>query len=1455
MAKTRRRVLSILMALVLTLGLLPTSALAWGETTITVKDSEGYVIEGATVQVSWRNSWGRNETETAKTNQFGRAYFYIGQNTYSYTVTKDGYVSATDSVRNGRNTTVVLQRAGASSLPESVTFNVYRLYKNEIPSNINQSFDASLFGPDGDDTPYFTVTVDMEKLMQIDGMGEPVWKNGHWYVSLDTIKYNSNDKADWFWKQALSCMSAQDQAKFKNYFGGLFRGYVLKQESGAPHIDGVLVETPPTYTVELYLNGKVVGTNTQGYGRKHTVNQVYTMWENALATQYSSGTMDWDAMEYTTDSGTVYELKKGAWPMTDREVNYQTLGSSDFNIARFYLTSKKAETFIVKYEWANGSAEPVDLPDDSVAMREAELASYELETLPTSSDEEITGWYTDAAHTTLYAAGTALKSLAKNGVITLYAYCAPKADLTITKTFAGGDMSGVPADFDATFVVTDADGTEKDSFTYSEVAAGGATIEDLPYGTYYVEEKDLSFTNTDGLYNETPVVTFQVNGQTASAVSDNPQKVQVTLSGDTTVAVNNAYQLADKPYITVDKTATPSATVGNEITYTITVKNIGGAAATNVVVTDTLPTDGLNLENVTVSDTAAKVENGVLTWTISTLAAKNGTATLTVSGAVVTEEALNIQSGKIVNTASAHYDDQPAGLPDPSDSAETKITRSNLRITKAAATTSDPTGDTALENETITYTITVENSGDAAAIVTVVDTLPTDYLQNITVTGNPAGTISGDETEMTWSNVTIPAQSGDQPGKVELTFTATVKALSDPTKGVSIVNTVAVQGKPDLTASCTTYVAPTEGTLTIYKSLQGSELTDTELLRLNSGITFTVYDAEDKLVETFTLKEVLDREASVALDPGTYTVYENDADVTGYDLVTTVSGNEVGSEGVEVTVSASGTPVTVTFRNVYTSKMYQIIFHDSGVATLSLSDRNVTAFQWWNAGEEAQWASGGYTAADGTLAFLFGNGNKDSVKNTAIVVTEDPGYAFSGKWNTADGEHSFESFADIVNALDTHADGRTLTYQDVNSTEEVTRTVYTLDVYLDWTYDLTYTFNDFGSEHVSMAYAVGKEATTLTPVTKFGSAFAPVLVCDQKNLDDPSEFEPVIFFVKADDGYQLGEQYWEASSATVLSSVENSVVGELTALPPIERFPGDALLAAAHAAGYTHYFSYEENGVVGNVFKADVLNRYFKVVATENPTYTITGTKTVALGGNRAPGSTTFTFNLEGQYLPQPKANALSLEMGGDVWEIKDTATVTINGSGSATFQFDTIEFTEAGLYFFRVTEVDDSNNSVYWNYDDTEFGVEIVVIREDDGSLKIDSVTTYQAEPADELWDVTEVNAIVFTNVYTRSGGNNPGPGPGDGDGDGDTDIPDENTPTTDLPDENTPTTDLPDENTPTTETPEETTDLPDEETPLADVPETGDSTGVWVLAAGVSGLALVWLALTGKKRRDENA
>ena len=100
---------------------------------------------------------------------------------------------------------------------------------------------------------------------------------------------------------------------------------------------------------------------------------------------------------------------------------------------------------------------------------------------------------------------------------------------------------------------------------------------------------------------------------------------------------------------------------------------------------------------------------------------------------------------------------------------------------------------------------------------------------------------------------------------------------------------------------------------------------------------------------------------------------------------------------------------------------------------------------------------------------------------------------------------------------------------------------------------------------------------------------------------------------------------------------------------------------------------------------------------------------------------------------------------------------------------------------------------------------------------------------------DTVLTKDTVVYGYWTRSGGD------GDGDG-GSTDVPDVDVPTTDLPDVDVPTTDVPGEGT----------DLGDGDVPLAEVPKTGDSSALWVLAAAVSGIGLVWLTVS-KKRETE--
>lgn len=147
-----------------------------------------------------------------------------------------------------------------------ITAKIYLRYSNAIPKDINQDFGMDEFGPSGNNTPYFTVTVDLDKINRQPVKAKVVMSDygKYIYYSIDSDEsWNPGDKADTanrvqnatnLWEQAIfQAMSSTDQKKFENVFGSnMFVGYVLKRENDGWHIDGILKKDPPVYVVELY---------------------------------------------------------------------------------------------------------------------------------------------------------------------------------------------------------------------------------------------------------------------------------------------------------------------------------------------------------------------------------------------------------------------------------------------------------------------------------------------------------------------------------------------------------------------------------------------------------------------------------------------------------------------------------------------------------------------------------------------------------------------------------------------------------------------------------------------------------------------------------------------------------------------------------------------------------------------------------------------------------------------------------------------------------------------------------------------------------------------------------------------------------------------------------------------------------------------------------------------------
>ena len=180
----------------------------------------------------------------------------------------------------------------------------------------------------------------------------------------------------------------------------------------------------------------------------------------------------------------------------------------------------------------------------------------------------------------------------------------------------------------------------------------------------------------------------------------------------------------------------PNPDPGDTIIYTVTVTNNGPDDATNVEVTDALPTGVTYSSNTTTQGTYA----GNI-WTVGALA-NGASATLKIT---VTVD-LGMDGQTITNTAGLTAADQAD--PDPAnnqDSADITVSGFYLTIIK---TVSDPFPNT---GDTITYTITVTNNGPVTATsITVFDLLP---FAGITYVSYISSSGTYDDSTGLWSNI------------------------------------------------------------------------------------------------------------------------------------------------------------------------------------------------------------------------------------------------------------------------------------------------------------------------------------------------------------------------------------------------------------------------------------------------------------------------------------------------------------------------------------------------------------------------------------------------------------------------------------------------------------------------------------------------------------------------------
>ena len=348
------------------------------------------------------------------------------------------------------------------------------------------------------------------------------------------------------------------------------------------------------------------------------------------------------------------------------------------------------------------------------------------------------------------------------------------------------------------------------TLTNSGNADGTVTVTDeIPTGTRIKDE------NTTGYNKETNTMTWSnVEVKAGKSVE---LTLEVVVKDDTTDTVKNVAkidnkEIPEKPETkvanitgtkTVDKT---EAKVGDTLTYTITLTNNGNADGT-VTVTDEIPTGTTLVADSITANGSYNEENKTITWTDVKVEAGK-TAEVSFKAIINSDTKTSVTNKAVIDGNK------------PTEEVETKV--ANITGTKTVDKTETKVGDT------LTYTITLTNSGNADGTVTVTDEIPTGTrIKDENTTG-----YNKETNTMTWSNVEVKAGKS-----VELTLEVVVKDdTTDTVKNVAKIDNKEIPEKPE------TKVANITGTKTVDKTEAkvGDTLTYTITLTNNGNADGTV---------------------------------------------------------------------------------------------------------------------------------------------------------------------------------------------------------------------------------------------------------------------------------------------------------------------------------------------------------------------------------------------------------------------------------------------------------------------------------------------------------------------------------------------------------------------------------------------------------------------------------------
>ena len=333
----------------------------------------------------------------------------------------------------------------------------------------------------------------------------------------------------------------------------------------------------------------------------------------------------------------------------------------------------------------------------------------------------------------------------------------------------------------------------------------------------------------------------------------------------------------------VSITKTAAFTGNGNYTFTLSVTNLGPAAATGVSVTDTVPSTCYTIDNNQGAGWAGTRNGNTVTWSIGNLAV-GSTATLPIK--------VNRQQNGTgcLNTATVSSTSTDPNSNNNSSSIIANSVVSDLAVSKVVSNPTPKPGDS------VTFTVTVTNLGaDTASNVVVTDSVPNGY----TVTGTSPSV--GSWSAPNWTIASLAANAS-----ATLSITATVLGSGTYLNSVSATSNSSDPDPSNNAASAA--VQPT------YLSI--AKTTSATFLPGDTGKTFSVVVSKtgNASLGTITVTDVIPLGMTVTAMAGTGWTCASLPTCTRTDDISATTGFPIAYPTITVTVSVAN-PVPSTLTN------------------------------------------------------------------------------------------------------------------------------------------------------------------------------------------------------------------------------------------------------------------------------------------------------------------------------------------------------------------------------------------------------------------------------------------------------------------------------------------------------------------------------------------------------------